>query len=52
MEEGTCDKVDAEVADRVSLSAESWKPFRPKTLLHPHDHRMRIDQRIHRYGLH
>jgi hypothetical protein len=26
MEEGTNDKVDAEVADRVSLSIESQKP--------------------------
>jgi hypothetical protein len=25
-EEGTGDKVDAKVADRVSLSVDSWKP--------------------------
>jgi hypothetical protein len=33
MEEGTGDKVDAEVADRVSISAESRKPRFPHVVI-------------------
>jgi hypothetical protein len=32
-EEGTSEKVDAEVADRVSLSVRSWKPHFPRMVI-------------------
>jgi hypothetical protein len=32
-EEGISDKVDAEVTDRVSLSAGSWKPRFPHVVI-------------------
>jgi hypothetical protein len=46
MEEGTGDKVDVEVADRVSLSAGSQKPR-----FAPCGHRMRVDRQSHWYSL-
>jgi hypothetical protein len=42
-EEGTGDKVDAEVVDRVSLPGR-----KPEASLQPRGHRMRIVQRCHR----
>jgi hypothetical protein len=33
MEEGTSDKIDVQVADRVSLSAGSWKPHFPHMVI-------------------